>query len=166
MNGQTRFKLVLVVNLLFLLLVGCETPQAPPTSTSPKDSPKSQATESPPQLELSFDGENCMYDGPSEINPGDATFSFINNSQSIAAANMIVLDEGKTIQDVIDYSGPEPSVKHAPVWSSDVPYIWEEIDPGEIHTWQGRLWPGLHVLVCVRIEPFGVWIGEGVLVGS
>jgi hypothetical protein len=147
-------------------VVGCATPKAQPTTIPPTDAPKSTPTAEIPHLELTFDGESCIYEGPTEINPGVATFSFINNSEGVAAANMIILDEGKTIQDVIDHNGPEPSQKHAPVWSSDVPYIWEEINPGEIHTWEGRLWPGLHALVCARIEPLGVWFGTGITVES
>ena len=120
-------------------------------------------------LKLTFDGERCTYEGPTNIKAGPVTLIFLNESDGWAATNMIRLLGDKTLQDVIYYNGEEPSTKHAPSWSVDIPGVWREIGAGESHIWEGALEPGIHALVCARTlpwpEPLGVWLGTGLTVG-
>jgi hypothetical protein len=112
-------------------------------------------------LRLTFDGDGCEYEGPTQISPGPVILDFVNESDDVAAANMIRLDDGYTIQDVIEYNGPEPSQKHAPSWSQDVSGVWEVIVSGETHRWEGDLEQGTYFVVCAGMLPFGVWNGAG-----
>ncbi|MGD8753746.1 MAG: hypothetical protein PVG14_20115 [Anaerolineales bacterium] len=112
-------------------------------------------------LELTFDGESCTYEGPTEFKTVPVTLLFFNESDRIAATNMIRLLEDKTLQDVVDYNGDEPSTKHRPSWSVEIPGVWKEIKSGDSHIWNGVLEPGTHAIVCARIMPFGVWLGSG-----
>jgi len=68
------------------------------------------------------------------------------------------------MQDVIDYTGEEPSTKHHPGWSIESPGVWRVISPGKSTTWAGDLRPGIHVVVCARLGPLGVWLGAGLTV--
>lgn len=121
-------------------------------------------------LRLTFDGESCTYDGPTDLKPGLVTLIFLNESDDWAATNMIRLLGDKTLEDLISYNGEEPSQHHAPSWSVDIPGVWREIRSGESHTWEGVLEPGIHALVCARTlpwpEPLGVWLGTGLTVDN
>jgi hypothetical protein len=146
----------------------------PPTATavSPTDTPELPSCEQVEGtcLELIFDGKSCTYVGPSEIKSGPVTLLFFNDieetgdgsrpSDYYAHVNLLRHMEDKTIQDMIDYLGEEPSTKHHPSWSWELG-TWKPIAPGDAQTWKGVLELGIHTLVCARINPFGVWYGGG-----
>lgn len=117
----------------------------------------------PRTLNLIFDGESCIYKGPTELTPGPVELFFYNNSGGMAAVNFLMHLEGKTVQDVIDYIGEEPTLKHAPAWTQELG-TYEMINSGDMHDWEGNLEPGIYHMVCVRIVPFGVWFGTGLTV--
>ena len=68
-------------------------------------------------LNLTFDGDSCTYEGSTEITAGSVELVFANESGATAAVNLLELLEGRTIQDVIEYHGPEPTTAHAPWWT-------------------------------------------------
>jgi hypothetical protein len=112
---------------------------------------------------LTFDGEECIYEGPTTLKAGPVTLLFFNESEGPAAVNLDRLAEDKTIQDLIDFIGEEPSEKSHPYWARPLG-TWGNVDPGESHTWEGVLEPVNHTLVCARLVPFGVWFGTGLTV--
>lgn len=114
-------------------------------------------------LRLTFDGESCIYEGPTTLKAGPVTLLFFNESEGPAAVNLDRLAEDKTIQDLIDFIGEEPSEKSHPYWARPLG-TWGNVDPGESHTWEGILEPRDHTLVCARLVPFGVWFGTGLTV--
>jgi hypothetical protein len=114
------------------------------------------------RLELTFQGESCTYEGPTDLKAGPVTIAFHNKTDGAAASNMIRLLGDKTFQDVIDYSyggGEPPSLKHAPSWSVDVPGVWGRVEAGDSRIREVELRPGIHAWVCARLSPFGVWVG-------
>lgn len=137
----------------------------PPTATHipPTDAPEPTSCEEVEGIcmELTFDGESCHYEGPTSLKTEPVTLIFFNESDGAAATNMIRLLEDKTFQDVVDYSGEEPSTKHHPSWSVEIPGVWKNVGSGKSHVWKGVLKPGIHALVCARIAPLGVWMGAG-----
>lgn len=110
-------------------------------------------------IELFFDGENCLYNGPSEFLTGPVTLIFFNESESIAAVNLVLHTGDETIQDMIDYIGEEPSSAHAPAWTRALG-TWELIRSGVIYTWEGNLESGIHTMVCASPRD-GIWYGGG-----
>jgi hypothetical protein len=114
-------------------------------------------------LELTFQGDSCSYAGPTELLPGPVELIFNNNGEGFAAVNFLELLEGKTIQDLIEYNGEEPSTKHAPSWSQELG-TWKLIQSGEQHKWAGELEEGNYFMVCANMSPFGVWLGTGLTV--
>ena len=160
--------------LLFGLLIisACTTSQPAPTSTS------LPPTVTPPPtsckvvegicLELTFDGESCIYEGPTDLKPGPVTIIFHNESDDWAGTNLMRLLGDKTLEDLIYYHGlgDEPGTHHANKdWTITSPGIWKEIRAGESHFWEGALEPGIHAWLCVRTlawpEPLGVYFGTG-----
>lgn len=132
--------------ILVLFLVGCGASEAETT------------------LQLTFDGESCTYEGPTTLKAGLVTLLFLNESDGWAGTNLVMPLGDKTLQDLIDLFGEEPSQQHAPSWSFSIPGVWKEINAGESHFWEGALEPGSYILVCAKTvawpEPINVWIGK------
>jgi hypothetical protein len=147
-------------------VAGAEIPKGQPITPDMLE-PLSEETTAdavePVLLELTFDGESCTYEGPTELSPGPVELRFYNESEESAATNMVSIDEGYTIQDVIDDLGPEPSTRFIPYWTRELG-TWRSTEPGERHHWEGDLEMGLYAMVCARLSPLGVWFGTGLTV--
>lgn len=110
-------------------------------------------------LFLHFDGEICTYVGPNDLKSGPVTVVYHNESQGGSLVALFIIEDDKTIDDVIEYQGEEPNTGHAPSWTE---MIFRGNTPAsEIYTWEGLLDEGTHILVCSRIIPHGVWLGGG-----
>ena len=161
MNRKKLLTQMTGLTLVILLLVGCGTSQSasipvPPTATPFGD----EVNEDEILLQLSFDGESCTYEGPTDLKTGPVTLLFLNESEGSAAVNLVRHTGDETIQDMIDYIGEEPTTKHHPSWTRELG-TWRSVPPGESHTWEGVLEPGIHTMVCARLLPLGVWHGGG-----
>jgi hypothetical protein len=149
MNDRYGWAPLLIVCLLLAFIPGCVT--------KPNSCDKVKGI----CLELTFDGQSCLYEGPKNMKTEPVTIIFLNESDVVAAANLLRIRGDKTLQDLIDYIGEEPSTQHHPFWSREVSGVWEYVDPGDSHTWKGVLESGGYALVCARITPLGVWLGDG-----
>ncbi|WP_062206003.1 hypothetical protein [Demequina salsinemoris] len=115
------------------------------------------------QLDVTFDGADCVYDGPAELPAGPAHLTFHNDGDAYGATNLVGLDEGYTIQDVIDDIGPEPGRSHHPEWTFEKGTYYPTA-PGAVYEWDGKLEPGLYAIACTYSEPLQVWFGAGLTV--
>jgi len=123
---------------------------------------------------LTFDGENCTYEGPTELKAGPVTIELVNEMEEAAVGefrndsqvNLMRHTGGESIQDMIDYLGPEPSTRHQPFWvSNPEPQPWNfPLYAGRTFSWEGSLEPGTYTLICARATPFGVWFGTGLII--
>ena len=120
-------------------------------------------TGGPALLQLTFDGESCTYEGPTELTAGPVELLFHNESEGRAAVNLVRHTGDETIQDIIDYIGEEPTTKHHPSWTVELG-TWRIIGPDETHRWEGELEPAIHHMVCARLSPIGAWFGTGLTV--
>jgi hypothetical protein len=128
-----------------LLMMGCGSSETPVSGG---------------EMHLTFDGESCTFEGPTYLKAGPATLHFHNNSEIMAAVNLVRHTGDETIQDAIEQFGEEPSTGHAPPWVEDLG-TWKAILAGESLTWEGELEAGIHHMVCAGIQPYGVWFGTG-----
>ena len=131
----------------------------PTTTTGPTATEAVEAV----LLHLTFDGESCTYEGPTELTPGPVELRFYNESETGAAVNFLQLLEGKTYQDVIEHTGPEPSTKHAPSWARELG-SWSTTLAGGGSNWKGDLEPASYFMVCARVFPLAVWLRTGLTV--
>jgi hypothetical protein len=138
------------------------TSDEPEATTTPPPEASTDAVD-PVALRLTFSGESCSYEGATELSPGPVELTFLNESEGSAAVNLLSIDEGYTIQDVIDGFGPEPSTEHAPYWTDELG-TWRNVAPGHSYLWEGDLEVGPYFMVCARLSPFGVWFGTGLTV--
>ena len=106
-------------------------------------------------MTLTFDGKTCTYEGETEFAPGPVELDLLNESQGPAAVNLVSIDEGHTIQDVIDDLGPEPATGHHPSWTQELG-TWQPTPAGGTHHWEGDLDEGLYAMVCAQTTPLGV----------
>ena len=111
-------------------------------------------------LLLQFDGENCNYTGPAELDHGPITLIYLNDSENNAFVNLLRHTGDETIQDAIDHIGDEPSRSYAPSWSQDVPGVFSNVSPGT-YTFEVDLEPGIHHMICANVNPLGVYFGGG-----
>ena len=174
-------KKILFLLIVLLLVTACATTQPEPTSTQihptntsipptltsipPTDTPEPTSCEEGEGscLELSFDGESCTYKGPTELNAGIIKHIFHNESGTDAYAGLVRLTGDKTIQDLIEYNGEEPSTKHAPSWVQ-ILYEGRSVPAGESNIWKGLLEGGTYAMLCFSVTPHGAWLATGLTV--
>ena len=152
-------------------LTGCATatPEAPtpkptaiPTETSIPPTPIPQPTGTYPadiqtieRVEILFDGENCIYDGPIAIQHGEFTVFFDNQTDEVVLYDIFLLTEGKSWQDVVDnFAGGGRNVEMPD---------WAILQSGSINIKDTRekaynLEPGSYALACSEILQTGGWI--------
>lgn len=112
-------------------------------------------------LKLTFDGEQCLYEGPSELSPGEVEIGFENLSAERVWFDFVRLDDDKTIQDVLDYQASRRVGR-----PSFVSGVWSPtLSAGSSSTGHmAVLEPGLHVLVCGTSTPYVGYFGAGLTV--
>ena len=196
-------RVLAVLTVLILLSTACgggdEVDTLETTSTSsekphPRGAtgdvwPSTEATTiaaDPDALHLTFNGESCTYDGPTELTPGPVELVFLNESEENARTVTVIIDEGHTVQDVIDDLGAEPSTGQQPPWTKSPPSPWVDAppwapergtgwstEPGETFRREVDLEAGLYAMACARLSPhlpefvvtvLGVWFGTGLTV--
>ena len=114
--------------------------------------------------QLTFTGSDCVYEGPEEVTAGVVTFEYVNDSDGGANVFVGLLDEGKTVQDVVDEAGPEPArASSMPNWSSDMG-AQPPAGAGETILWENGLAAGQYITNCTRRGD--IWFGGGFTVVS
>ncbi len=174
-------KKILFLLIVLLLVTACATTQPEPTSTQihptntsipptltsipPTDTPEPSSCEEVEGicLELSFDGESCTYEGPTDLKTGPVTLLFLNESETTAYAGLVKLTGDKTIQDLIEYNGEEPSTKHAPFWTQTI-FAYQVVPEGGSNIWKGLLEGGTYAMLCFSVTPHGAWLATGLTV--
>ncbi len=153
MNEQKLSQQVTLAILIMLLVVGCGTPAATPTS---EPLPETVA-----EFEVTFDGNDCTVTGPTELPAGEHTFIFIDRSDMRGELWLIYLEDGKTIQDHLDLQSepgewyPKPSWVH---YDSRVSSESEELEGRRVDssTWKlDRV--GEHTILCYVASPQKLW---------
>ena len=113
---------------------------------------------------VSFDGSQCVAEGPAEVAPGEVSVLLVNDSDILVPDTAVRrLADGYTFQDMVDYAEGE-EFKRRPNWVEAVPRLdgslpegvtlplgytystWlvgVDTEPGEheIHLWSTDLWP-------------------------
>ena len=108
-------------------------------------------------LQLTFDGEQCTYEGPSELSAGEIEIVYHNESSEVIWFDFARLNEGRTTQEIIDYI--EDGVSGSPSWTVSV-LTWPRISANASSAPTMRtLQPGLHALVCGTWTPYQGYVG-------
>ena len=108
-------------------------------------------------LQGTFDGEQCTYEGPTELSAGEVEFVTHNETSQSLWFFFARLDEGKTIEDLIEYNQDGTDV---PSWTTNV---WAQTrSPAGISSEPITRFvePGLHSLTCGTWTPYQAYTGS------
>ena len=109
--------------------------------------------------QLTFTGSDCLYEGPEEVTAGVVAVELVNDSDGLVNVFVGRLDEGKTVQDLMDVFGPEPRTGALEPFVSDTGGQ-SPAKAGETIRWESSLEAGVYVTSCVRSNT-GAWFGGG-----
>lgn len=109
--------------------------------------------------QLTFDGSTCVYEGPVEVTAGAVVVEFVNDSDGTANVGVLLLDEGETVQNVVDEAGPGSfTVSDMSVGVSDMGGQ-NPAGAGETMRWESGLAAGEYVVTCTQRG--NNWFGSG-----
>ena len=149
MNERKLFQQVMWIILVTLLLAGC--------SSTPE-----------PVIEVTFYGDGCTVTGPSELPPGEHTFTFIDKSEWKGELYVVYLDPGKTTQDHLDLQSEPGEWKPKPSWihyNISVSRESQELDDKKVITETWRLdRVGEHNILCYVESPRYLWIAAPLMI--
>jgi hypothetical protein len=150
-RAMMKRALILVAPLLLLLGACSES-----DDTSSSDTAASTVSDIP---QLTFDGSTCVYEGPVEVTAGAVVVEFVNDSDGTANVFVGLLDEGTTVQDVIDEAGPGSfTVSDMSVGVSDMGGQ-NPAGAGETMRWESGLAAGEYFVTCTQRS--NNWFGSG-----
>ena len=169
-----------VLMVLALMAVGCTSSSSGDDSTTTTQAAVTTTTAAPPTtttvvastvpsttlpqqdaVVASFDGTDCVYEGPSELATGKVTLVFDNTNDVASSFSYFRLDEGHTTLEVTEGLASDTSGE-APGWMREVAAM-KNIEPGTSVELSRAFSPGVHLLVCGTDKPVGVG-GEFVVV--
>ncbi len=140
-----------------LLVSGCSSEgdaSEDPAEASPTVAAETSVAEEPAEgvpLTVTFDGDTCVYDGPTELSPGEVTVTLINGSNRMSYVEMAKLQDGVTFEDVTAYTSPEP---FEGARSED---LYEPMEFDQAQAWPGgdgstggTVTSGDYVLACIQ----------------
>jgi len=136
-------KLFLILAVVLIVSVGCAPPQPTPTAAStpaPMDTPV--------DITVTFDGNECTYDGPDTVSAGEITVNWNIKDQDHEKFGLaiVTLDEGKTLENLDVW----PSVDKPP-WATLVAFA--ETRPGSLSPMVADVTEGPIFLVCFTAYP-------------
>lgn len=112
-----------------------------------------------PVLRLTFDGEECRYEGPATLSPGPVEFEGHNLSAGHAWMDFARLDQDRTVADVRAWQAADRT--GSPPWAQGL-ISSPTLSAGSSYTADVVLEPGLHVLVCGTWTPYEGYFGASV----
>ena len=190
MNDKDLLKFWVLVILVVILLLGCSASdaepdslpvtQAPPADT-PTPVPPTATTRPTPILPtaaptadssimfvVTFDGEDCYVEGPTELAAGVYSFTFIDNSDMKAQLWIVHLDEGYTTQDLLDGQSEPGEWYPKPSWAAYDTMNSSKVDKSEGKSVRTSTWIldklGEHTILCYVPSPQKIWMPAGILI--
>jgi hypothetical protein len=110
--------------------------------------------------QLTFTGSDCVSEGPEEVTAGVVTVEFVNDSDGGANVFVGLLEEGTTVQDVVDEAGSEPFTASS---VSGLTFFDMGAQPpaqaGQTIRWEKSLAAGEYITNCT--QAVDNWFGGG-----
>jgi hypothetical protein len=154
-------RIFLPIFFLLTLVTACTTPI--PEVPEPVEPTETSMPTPEPTIEfvVTFDGNGCISDGPSEVLPGEYGFKFIDESDVKGELWLLYIDEGKTFQDHLDKQSepgewyPKESWVH---YGSKASGKFEETNEGkvEISVWNLNK-VREYTIMCYVDSPRNLW---------
>lgn len=103
------------------------------------------------ELVVTFNGEDCRYEGPDSVYEGTHAISLNNETEMHVSLGVLKLDEGRSWQDVVDYYA-SGAIDYAS-WMSSTMTGPSQDDPDAR---EYSLSEGLHAIMCWTLIPQAV----------
>ena len=148
MNEKILFQYGTWIILIALLLTGCNTNK--------------------PKFEVTNDGKGCTVSGPTELPPGEHTFTFIDKSEWKGELYLSYLESGKTFQDNLELQSEPGEWYPKPPWVQydiDISHKSQELDEKRVDTDIWRLDKvGEHTILCYVDDPRHLWFAAPIMI--
>jgi len=154
MNRQKLSKQVIWVILITLVLAGCGASAAAPTPV-----PATATLPPIPEIEITYDGNECTVSGPTELPTGWHSFVIYDLSELDVALYVSRLTDGKTFKDLLDEQGEPGRYWLKPSWvihASQPGVAWNKPDGGLVHTYNLTK-EGEHAIYIGGYTPMSIW---------
>jgi hypothetical protein len=113
------------------------------------------------ELSVTFNGNDCIFEGPDEFKAGPVTLTFYNENDTVSVLNFVKFDEGRTTQDLIDYFN-DPDSGHTPSRADDnTYYTYDRLLAGKSKVFDFELEPGSYAFICVQSSPIEITVIDG-----
>ena len=144
MKNKTAILIALILVLLAILNTACAG---------------SEEAVNVDEITVTFEPENCLYDGPEVIRQGELTVIFNNLTDSNGTLRIYKLENGKNWQDFVDHYSEKNIGISFPSWATIQSHKPNIEDPRVMNF---SLGPGLYAMQCGEwLEgTFAVWLGS------
>ncbi len=150
--------------LIVLLLAACASPgptatPAPPTPTPIPPTPTPVPPVEVEELTVTFERENCIYDGPKVIRQGEVTIILNNLTDAKVDFGVHRFENGKTWQDLVDVFSEKNQGVAYPEWASLVSH---RPVMGNYRAKIFNLEPGSYALSCSEVlqGSWAIWLAS------
>lgn len=105
------------------------------------------------EIVVTFDGQECHYEGPSVVNEGDRIITLNNIAEHDVNLTVTRIDEGKTWQDVLD-NLEAFTIGTPPTWTT---FVRSEVISDTPVARKYALTEGIYAILCWSTSPLGGW---------
>jgi hypothetical protein len=123
-----------------------------------------EAAAGPPKLAVTFDGENCLVEGPDSAPAGMVFFSFDNQSDGTAFVGVAKLDEGLTAEEVL--AAIEPGSMEPPSGAYEYSATKGALAGKILDEYGIDFEPGVYTIVCVYQSSYESYPGAGLTISE
>ena len=110
------------------------------------------------EIVVSFDGDECIFEGPEEVETGDQIVKKRNTSDLLGWAYFCRVEEGYFWQDTLDFIGVPGSDSDWPTWCQGFPSssVVDANSNEVVHEYKLR-YEGEYHVIWYQNEPEGFW---------
>ena len=141
------------------LLVACQPESMPEEVEQP-----AEAEPAPLKIVVTFDGEQCLVDGPSSAPAGLVMFSFENQSDSTARVGIAKLDDGVTADEI--FAAMQPSSSEIPDGATVYSGSKSVLAGKTLGEYSIDMEPGEYTLSCVYVSSDEAFPGAGLTISE
>jgi hypothetical protein len=147
---------------IVVLICACSPAQASPTPIPPTTTAEpTDLTANQPVLNITFDGDECIIEGPDTIPRGNVSLIMHNPGDEEYWVAIEDIGEGKTWDDLVAYMGPPGSERSGPPeWTEGTPGLGKALG-GQTSEYSTFLLTGEYGLICILPTniPYRNWMG-------
>ncbi len=123
-----------------------------------------EATASPPKIMVTFDGEQCLVNGPDSVTEGRVLYSFDNKSGSTARMGVAKLDDGLSAEEVLSSIGSGSS--ELPSGATKYSGTKGVLAGKTLDEYGIDMEPGVYILSCAFVSSDEAYPGQGLTINE